>query len=147
MLYALVASCYDVSVAGMHVQLNVCNVCSLVCILLSPNTVAPQSTAAPRVDEVPWYRAIWFIALIVLFAIIILFALLALCLRRRSGDRTVYVREREPLPPRTKMRSRPPSMSSLYTSSDRKAGSMIVSKTYKHEYIRIYLITEYELLQ
>ncbi|KAM7427129.1 laminin subunit [Porites harrisoni] len=60
-----------------------------------------------------------------LVAILILFILLALCLWRTSGNRTVYVRDREPLPPRTKLRSRPPSMSSLYTSSDRKNGSMI----------------------
>ena len=62
-----------------------------------------------------------------LVAIIILFVFLACCLYRSSGNRTVYVRDREPLPPRTKIRSRPPSMSSLYTSSDRKNGSMIVS--------------------
>lgn len=85
------------------------------------------ATPAPRAASDEWYRSAWFIAVMALVAIIILFILLALCLLRTSGSRTVYVRDREPLPPRTKLRSRPPSMSSLYTSSDRKNGSMIVS--------------------
>ena len=84
-------------------------------------------TTAPRTDSEEWYSSAWFIAVMALVAILILFILLALCLWRTSGNRTVYVRDREPLPPRTKLRSRPPSMSSLYTSSDRKNGSMIVS--------------------
>jgi len=83
------------------------------------------ATPAPRAASDEWYRSAWFIAVMALVAIIILFILLALCLLRTSGSRTVYVRDREPLPPRTKLRSRPPSMSSLYTSSDRKNGSMI----------------------
>ena len=87
-----------------------------------------EATSAPRTDTSgEWYTSVWFIAVMALIAIIILFVLLACCLYRTSGSRTVYVRDREPLPPRTKIRSRPPSMSSLYTSSDRKNGSMIVS--------------------
>ena len=87
----------------------------------------PAGTRAPQTSSEEWYRSVWFIAVMALIAIIILFVLLACCLYRSSGGRTVYVRDREPLPPRTKIRSRPPSMSSLYTSSDRKNGSMIVS--------------------
>lgn len=88
----------------------------------------PPGTQAPQTASDKWYRSVWFIAVMALIAIIILFVFLACCLYRSSGSRTVYVRDREPLPPRTKIRSRPPSMSSLYTSSDRKNGSMIVSQ-------------------
>ena len=88
----------------------------------------PPGTQAPQTASEKWYRSVWFIAVMALIAIIILFVFLACCLYRSSGSRTVYVRDREPLPPRTKLRSRPPSMSSLYTSSDRKNGSMIVSQ-------------------
>ena len=47
-----------------------------------------------------------------------MFAVVALCLRRTSGDRTVYVRERDPLPVRAKSRSGLASMSSDYTPSE-----------------------------
>lgn len=87
----------------------------------------PPGTQAPQTSSEDWYRSVWFIAVMALIAIIILFVILAFCLYRSSGNRTVYVRDRDPLPPRPKTRSRPPSMSSLYTSSDRKNGSMIVS--------------------
>ena len=96
------------------------------CVQLFSGEVDPATTS-PRTASDKWYRSAWFIAVMSLVAIIILFILLALCLWRTSGSRTVYVRDREPLPPRTKLRSRPPSMSSLYTSSDRKNGSILVS--------------------
>ena len=101
--------------------------CTINTSLLFSVEGVPIGTQAPRTASEEWYRSVWFIAVMALIAIIILFVFLACCLYRSSGSRTVYVRDREPLPPRTKIRSRPPSMSSLYTSSDRKNGSMIVS--------------------
>lgn len=95
---------------------------------------AVPATSAPLAASDEWYRSAWFIAVMALVAIIILFILLAFCLWRTSGSRTVYVRDREPLPPRTKLRSRPPSMSSLYTSSDRKNGSMTDLQSMQNPY-------------
>lgn len=100
--------------------------------VVSPPSVTVQvqsevtvATSAPRTATNEWHKSVWFIAVMALVAIIILFLLIFCCMWKSTGGRTVFVRDREPLPPRTKLRSRPPSMSSLYTSSDRKNGSFI----------------------
>ena len=65
-----------------------------------------------------WYKTVWFLALIAVLLILVVFSVVALCLRRTSGDRTVFVRERDPLPVRVKSRSVDPSLSSNYTPSE-----------------------------
>ena len=65
-----------------------------------------------------WYKTVWFLVVIAVLLILAVFAVVALCLRRTSGDRTVFVRERDPLPVRPKSRSTAASMSSNYTPSE-----------------------------
>ena len=65
-----------------------------------------------------WYKAVWFLVLLAVFLILAVFAVVALCLRRTSGDRTVFVRDRDPLPVRPKSRSGGVSLSSNYTPSE-----------------------------
>lgn len=65
-----------------------------------------------------WYKTVWFLVIIAVFLILAVFGVVALCLRRTSGDRTVFVRERDPLPVRPKSRSTAASFSSNYTPSE-----------------------------
>ena len=65
-----------------------------------------------------WFKTVWFLVLVAVLLILAVFAVVALCLRRTSGDRTVFVRERDPLPMRPKSRSTAASSSSNYTPSE-----------------------------
>ncbi|XP_028396319.1 LOW QUALITY PROTEIN: usherin-like [Dendronephthya gigantea] len=69
-------------------------------------------------DDNIWYETVWFLVLIAVLLILVVFSVVALCLRRTSGDRTVFVRERDPLPVRVKSRSAAASLSSNYTPSE-----------------------------
>ena len=53
--------------------------------------------SAFQISEKPWYETVWFLALCALAGLLILFLLVVCCCRGYGKNRTVYVRQREPL--------------------------------------------------
>ena len=62
--------------------------------------------AAAQVSEKPWYKTVWFLALCALAGLLIIFLLVVCCCRGYGKNRTVYVRQREPLPTKNKIGTR-----------------------------------------
>lgn len=74
-----------------------------------------------------WYTTVWFIAVIAVLLILAVFAVVALCLRRTTDDRKVFIRDRDPLPVRPKSRSTVESDGSTYTLSEARFNLGMVS--------------------
>lgn len=53
---------------------------------------------AASTGENPWYKTVWFLALCALAFVLLVFLIIVCCCRGYRRGRTVYVRQREPLP-------------------------------------------------
>lgn len=72
--------------------------------------VGTVATAGALSSDTPWYKTVWFLALCALAGVLAIFLLLVCYCRSCKGDRTVYVRQREPLPIKNKYGQRESSV-------------------------------------
>ncbi|XP_066923568.1 usherin-like [Clytia hemisphaerica] len=68
------------------------------------NSGTPSTSA--QTAETPWYRTVWFLALCALAGLLIIFLIIVCCCRGYGRNRTVYVRQRDPLPRKAKFGAR-----------------------------------------
>jgi len=98
---------YTYSVKAITKVDNVLTSVSTQDVTVAVGTVLP-TTAAQTGDD--WYTKLWFLALCALILLIIIIIIALCCCRGYRRNRSVYVRQREPLPIKSKLVSRAPSV-------------------------------------